>query len=605
VLNRAETAWQDAGLPSHDGASAGSYNTFPASFKIGQELKLSDSPVASLQAASNHYLAARRWDYFDGHVWATHVDETYRRAGGRSGEQSSPISFAANQSTPYSPDVTSEREPVAGIVTMLQGNPGPALTIETFLAISEPARGFMGWMGIDRQVDVAAVDAASLPVDLQSLVLDLKSATFETAASGGIQIVDPGVRNAVAAKIGHLAEFPVAVKIDVDASRRPSVRFTGRLPVYDDLEVIVPARGLRAGDRYRVVGLGSQATREDLQAAGSAYPTWVTDRYLQLPTTVTERTRALASRIVAESGAATPFDQAWAIQQYLQTSFTYALNSDPAPDDQDFVDYFLFTSKVGRCEQYASSMAVMLRTLGVPTRMVGGYRAAGGEQDGAFLSREKQAHTWVEAYFPTFGWIPFEPTAGQAPFAYGEKIPATESVATPGPFAVASPPPAETPAAPTATAAPAPAATVADPPETSGLLDSLGGKRGVAILAAVLGVVLFSAIGYGIWMRGLRGLPPAAALYARTRRVGRLWGIEPDPTMTPYEFAAEFERSAPSAAKSVHVVTDLYLAEHFGRRTVDSAGQTSGRIAWREVRRSALRWRPFRRRAPRGSETAG
>ncbi|MEZ4506160.1 MAG: transglutaminase-like domain-containing protein [Thermomicrobiales bacterium] len=90
---------------------------------------------------------------------------------------------------------------------------------------------------------------------------------------------------------------------------------------------------------------------------------------------MTEQTADLANQIVNQAGATTPYEQAIAIQNYLRSNFTYQLDAGGAPDGRDIVDYFLFESKVGRCDHFASSMAVMLRTLGVPANR---HRARSG-----------------------------------------------------------------------------------------------------------------------------------------------------------------------------------------------------------------------------------
>ena len=108
------------------------------------------------------------------------------------------------------------------------------------------------------------------------------------------------------------------------------------------------------------------------------------------------------------------------IQEYLRSNFTYELNSPRPSGGQDWVDYFLFDHQAGRCEQFASAMIVMVRSLGIPARLVSGYNYSGEtDPQGDVVYRENQAHTWVEVFFPEYGWVPFEPTTNQAEFTYG------------------------------------------------------------------------------------------------------------------------------------------------------------------------------------------
>ena len=159
------------------------------------------------------------------------------------------------------------------------------------------------------------------------------------------------------------------------------------------------------------------ATVAELQGAGTDYPDWL-NQYMNLPSRgyrprpVLDRIHELALSIVQNAGAKTPYDMATAIEEYLRDSknFTYSLDVK-TPAGRDPLDYFLFDSKAGYCEFFASAMGDMLRTLGIPTRLVNGFGP--GQYDTqvqAFVVRSDDAHSWPEVYFPHFGWIPFEPT---------------------------------------------------------------------------------------------------------------------------------------------------------------------------------------------------
>ena len=103
------------------------------------------------------------------------------------------------------------------------------------------------------------------------------------------------------------------------------------------------------------------------------------------------------------------------IERYLQSNYGYTLQL-PGLQESDPLANFLFERKKGHCEYFATSMAMMLRTLGIPARIVNGFR--GGEYNdlsNSYIVREKDAHSWVEAYFPEYGWASFDPTpAGNA-----------------------------------------------------------------------------------------------------------------------------------------------------------------------------------------------
>ncbi len=133
----------------------------------------------------------------------------------------------------------------------------------------------------------------------------------------------------------------------------------------------------------------------------------ILDDYLSLPP-IDLRVARLAEQITASSP--TNYDKAVALERYLLTHYGYSLElSRTVPKDP--IAWFLFERKHGHCEYFASSMVLMLRSLHIPSRIVTGFR--GGEFNdltGQYVIRAKNAHSWVEVYFPGSGWVPFDPT---------------------------------------------------------------------------------------------------------------------------------------------------------------------------------------------------
>ena len=144
-----------------------------------------------------------------------------------------------------------------------------------------------------------------------------------------------------------------------------------------------------------------------LRAASTDYPPEIARTYLQLPQ-LDPRIPEFAKEITAN--AKTSFDKAVTLENYLRTRFRYTLSLTGKPGD-DPLAHFLFETRAGHCEYFASAMAVMLRTLGIPSREVNGFLP--GEYNdvaGDYIVRESDAHSWVEVYFPENGWIAFDPT---------------------------------------------------------------------------------------------------------------------------------------------------------------------------------------------------
>jgi transglutaminase-like putative cysteine protease len=164
----------------------------------------------------------------------------------------------------------------------------------------------------------------------------------------------------------------------------------------------------RAITRYEATSDIATPTAPQLRAAGRNYPATIADIYLRLPPEIDPRISRLASQIT--SSAKTDYDKTIVIENYLRTRFGYTLQL-PRTEAKDPIANFLFERKQGHCEYFASSMAVMLRTLGIPSRVVNGFRSDEfNDITGSYVVRAKNAHSWVEAYFPGYGWQTFDPT---------------------------------------------------------------------------------------------------------------------------------------------------------------------------------------------------
>lgn len=159
--------------------------------------------------------------------------------------------------------------------------------------------------------------------------------------------------------------------------------------------------------RYSVTSQVPQLLAEERTATALDYPDAVRSRYLQVPAGL-QQIEALAHQVV--QGAATPFERTLAVQQHLLDNYHYSLDADQATLSHP-LEEFLFTRKTGYCEHYATAMVVMLRTLGIPARLVTGFLATEwNEYGGYFTVRQRDAHAWVEVYFPRSGWITMDPT---------------------------------------------------------------------------------------------------------------------------------------------------------------------------------------------------
>jgi hypothetical protein len=335
------------------------------------------------------------------------------------------------------------------------------------------------------------------------------------------------------------------------------------------------------GTRIQTSAYISTATQAQLEAAGTAYPTW-TKQFTDLPDDATrgvETIRSLAQQWTA--GLTNPYDQAIAIEEHLRNPafFTYTLNppQDPNPGTWPVV-YFLTTSRKGYCQYFASAMGSMLRSLQIPTRLVSGYgpgttRAQSGRQG----AREQEvstsdAHSWVEAYFPGYGWIPFEPTPASSqgdyqPFPRGQQA-ITGATSTP---------------APTLRAVPTPKVTIPKPVISSVLPTGKSGfalPEQVLIALAVLGALIVLFIALVLWFLLPRSLTGA---WRRVETLGAISGVDRRRAETHRAFAARLARARPQAAPALTELASVTARAEFSESGASGTERAQALRTWRRA----------------------
>jgi transglutaminase-like putative cysteine protease len=349
----------------------------------------------------------------------------------------------------------------------------------------------------------------------------------------------------------------------------------------------------------------SSATDAELKAAGTNYPDWV-QQFSTLPASgyrtadVMSQIHDLALKVVTEAGATNPYDKATAIQNYLRDpqNYTYMLSGYPqAPPGTDRLWYFLFKSKKGYCEFFASAMGDMLRSLGIPTRLVNGFGPGTFDPTTKlFVVRGEDAHTWVESYFPNYGWIPFEPTpdiaGGYEPItrgSQGQTLCLKDENCDPG--AVTT----------TGGGRPTPSAL---PP---GLRDPNNTGSGTTIFRSPDAGTLTTIV--GVLLALILLLAAAVARYLRPRTVMGVWkrtiamselaGAKRRPGETPLELGRRLQRSFPEASEPVGALTGGFMVAAYAPEDVAASTRPSVMEAWSAlrpllVRRVLARLRPNR-----------
>jgi len=166
------------------------------------------------------------------------------------------------------------------------------------------------------------------------------------------------------------------------------------------------------GDLIRAEALVAVPTADELREAGTNYPEWVAGTYLQLPETITERTLALAESITAPYD--NPYDRTMAVTTWLRTNIEYQRVIAAPEELLDPLDWFLFESRVGYCNWYATAEVILLRAAGIPARLAVGYSSGSHDPvEELYVVSSADAHAWPEVFFPRYGWVEFEPTGNQ------------------------------------------------------------------------------------------------------------------------------------------------------------------------------------------------
>ncbi len=378
----------------------------------------------------------------------------------------------------------------------------------------------------------------------------------------------------------HTLPQPLMVDMPVRAQYSPVPITTeeGVMPL--NVSALYSRQPLGVGDTYTVVSSISVADEQSLRKAGTDYPEWIREKYLQLPDSLPVEVRKLAQDITAPYD--NPYDKAVAIESYLR-KIRYDENIPGPPPGVDGVAWFLFDERAGYCDYYSSAFAVMARSVGIPTRVAAGYSLGDYEPEiGAYRQREFDAHSWPEVFFPRYGWIEFEPTAADP-----------RIVRPTGPVEDESEPNERRP----------PDNEQQDRPFRDEVIEDLLGPEGpplalplyarmyrttwVRFGLGLTGVLLLaSLILWAAWQRNLRGLTEAEGFYARMTRVAEWLGVKTQPSQTPHEYAGELARVVPQGRPAIWRITEAFVRERFAGIPPAPEERSSLLAAWLELRRA-------------------
>ena len=332
---------------------------------------------------------------------------------------------------------------------------------------------------------------------------------------------------------------------------------------------------------------GNGITQNKLKAAGERYPSSIQQIYLDVPAnSLGPDATALLEEIEAAVGDKTPYEQAVFVESLLKDPSRFRYDPDVRDNvcDASLVECFA-RFREGYCQHYAGTMAILLRELGVPTRVAQGYLPGRRDASGHEVVINANAHAWVEVYFPDIGWVDFDPTGGGN--SLEEELPLGPPV-TPKPsqsFSVSGTDPF-----PDESLGPRPSAL---PPGGNGPTGA-----GPFIAIGILLMVSVAGLAYIAWRRGPRRPMEPDVAWRGVLSIARRFGFGPQPAQTVFEYAGVLADEVPQVRPELQTVARGKVEVAYGRRLLGDERKRAIAEASRRLRLGLLRL-AFRRRRKR------
>ena len=335
-------------------------------------------------------------------------------------------------------------------------------------------------------------------------------------------------------------------------------------------------------------------TEEQLRAAGDGYPADVVALYGKdtLPAeAMGPESQKLLQDIVQNTPSHDPYDLAVAIERTLRDPNQFEYDTDLTNnrcDNPSVVECFALT-RHGFCQYYASMMTVFLRELGIPARYVQGFLPGKPDPIGNSRTiRSEDAHAWVQAYFPSYGWIDFDPTGGPV-----DERPQLAPIPSGAPVASGSP------------KASGSSSLVPDRPDPSDkdrgsgsgsiTRPPAGPSAGLLIGIAILLAVVVGSIAAVAWRRSPSGPVSPNDVYGSVSRLAARLGFGPRPNQTVYEYAGALADELPMVRPELEAVAQAKVEVAYGGRTLADDRLDALRVAHRRLRLQLFRLVPRRR----------
>lgn len=364
-------------------------------------------------------------------------------------------------------------------------------------------------------------------------------------------------------------------------------------------------RNLAPENAYAADYLSMNATDEGMAALVAANVSVPDDRYaeiaaqyMSIPAHMQQEVYDIAA--TATRTAASPWQKATALRNYLRARYPYALSVEQPPADVDFIAWFLLAEQKGYCTYFASAMTILCRMAGLPARYVEGYLVS-PDPSGTVIVRGTNAHAWTEVYLNGVGWVVFDATPG---FGESDRSGEENTMPLPGPTPTPSPEPSLPPSGPDATPTPTPVPDSAqtntpEPPEDSpdaDTPDSLPDMPWLWLLLIIACILLLA-----LRIRMTEPLYCAAKADSDEKAMMLLWLAINDSTQmlkhprllseTPFAYAARINSAL---GVSLFTVADAISAMRYGRHQPPRSAVQNAMQAYTALSEQMTMWQKFR-----------
>jgi transglutaminase-like putative cysteine protease len=331
----------------------------------------------------------------------------------------------------------------------------------------------------------------------------------------------------------------------------------------------------------------SGLTKNRLRVAGDEYPAGIRSTYLSVPAgSLGPDATALLQQIRDRTKDQSAYDKARYVESLLKDSggFRYNANISGLNCERISMVECFARYKMGYCQYYATEMAILLRSMGIPTRLAQGFLPGPRDASGHEVVRNSNAHAWVEVYFPNYGWVDFDPTGGGQ--SLDETLPEGSIVPV--------------------TPKPSSSGVILGPSQRDdeGRSQSPGGPinpqapkagPGVYVAIGLLLLITMAGLAYVAWKRGPRRPMEPDIAWRGVLSIARRFGFGPQPAQTVFEYAGVLGNEVPQVRPELQTVASGKVEVAYGRRLLADDRKRAIAEASRRLRVGLLRL-AFRRR---------